>query len=233
MEIRSVLKETWLSRRPRRGALDLTFGLVALLVLATFLYLNGAGGIERELAASGESIFQRGELWRAWTALLVHADLGHLLGNVLLFAPFSYFLAGYYPRWFFPGLAFLVGGLCNFLVLKTMPPEATLVGVSGVVYWMGAAWLTLYLKIEKRDPPRRRLGKAIIVTAALFLPDTVRPEVSYFSHYLGFATGILCALLLYRWRRSEFLTGERRELVTIEDSIPEEEWKAATLEKIP
>ncbi|MGZ3728578.1 MAG: rhomboid family intramembrane serine protease [Bdellovibrionota bacterium] len=232
METKVVLRETWLSRKPRKHALDLSLLLVALLVAATFLYLNGLLAADRWMAASGAAVFDHKEIWRAWTTLFAHADLGHLLGNIFLFLPFSYFLAGYYPRWFFPVLGFFTGGLVNFAVLATMPREATLVGVSGVVYWMGAAWVTLYLLIERKEPLRRRWGKAVIVTAALFIPDTFRPEVSYLSHYLGFLTGVVMAAGLFRLRRKEFRSAEEREYLLIEDGIGEEEW-SAPLENSP
>ncbi len=219
-----VVKETWLSRTPRRGALDLTFGIVGALVLVTFLYLNGAGGGERLLAASGTAVFAKHEYWRIFTTLFAHADLGHLLSNLLLFVPFSYFLAGYTPRWFYPFAAFASMGLANLLVLRTMEPAATLVGASGVVYWMGGAWITLYLRIEKRERLRTRWGKAVIVTAATFLPETVQPQVSYFSHYLGFALGVASALLLYALKKKEYQAAERREFLLLPDVIEESEW---------
>jgi rhomboid protease GluP len=218
-----VLKETWLSRPARPGALDLTCLSVAALVLGSFTHFYGA-----DLAASGAAVFGRHEWWRAWSALFAHADLGHLLSNVLLFAPFSWFLAGYTPRWFYPGLAFLAGGAANLAVLLTMDPGTELLGASGVVFWMGAAWLTLYLLVEKRDRLRVRAGKAILAASAVFLPDTVRAEVSYASHYLGFASGVACALLLYRLERARYRAAERREVQLIEDGIEEEEWTKTT-----
>lgn len=227
METRIVLRETWLSRKPRAHAFDFSLLLLAFLTLATFAYLNGVAGADRWMAASWETAVTRHEYWRAWTTLLAHADLGHLLANAFLFLPFSYFLSGYYPRWFFPLAGFFLCGLLNFAVLATMPPDVFLVGVSGVIYWMGAAWLALYLLIERRDPPRRRAGKAIIVTAALFLPETVKPEVSYFAHYLGFFAGALSGWLYYRLRRSLLRGADRFEVQQIEDGIAEEEWKAA------
>jgi rhomboid protease GluP len=229
VETRIVLKETYLSRKPRGRSFDFSLLLLAILTLATFAYLNGIVGADQWMAASWNRAVTHHEYWRVFTTLFAHADLGHLLANAFLFLPFSYFLSGYYPRWFFPGLGFLLCGLLNFVVLATMPPSVSLVGVSGVVYWMGAAWLTLYLLIERRDPPRRRFGKAIIVTAALFLPDTVKPEVSYLSHYLGFIAGTLSGFGFYFLRRAEIRAEDRFEVQTIEDGIGEDEWNTETL----
>ncbi|MGZ3741189.1 MAG: hypothetical protein ACXVB9_17550, partial [Bdellovibrionota bacterium] len=83
-----------------------------------------------------------------------------------------------------------------------------------------------------KEPLRRRWGKAVIVTAALFIPDTFRPEVSYLSHYLGFLTGVVMAAGLFRLRRKEFRSAEEREYLLIEDGIGEEEW-SAPLENSP
>jgi rhomboid protease GluP len=224
VETKTVLKETYLSRKPRKRSFDFSLLLLAILTLATFAYLNGIAGADRWMAASWDLAVTHHEYWRVFTTLFAHADLGHLLANAFLFLPFSYFLSGYYPRWFFPGLGFALCGLLNFVVLATMPPAVFLVGVSGVVYWMGAAWLTLYLLIERRDPPRRRFGKAIIVTAALFLPDTVKPEVSYLSHYLGFLAGTISGFAFYFLRREEIRGADRFEVQMIEDGIGEDEW---------
>ncbi len=150
-----------------------------------------------EFPASGDLVYGKGEYWRAWTTLFVHAGPGHLLSNLFLFAPFAYALISYFGLFFFPFVGFFVGGLVNLAVLKSMPGPVLLVGVSGVVYWMGAAWITLAFLIDRRDKLVTRLMKGVGVSMLLFLPDTYRPEVSYLTHLLGYVAGVTSGLVYY------------------------------------
>lgn len=225
MEVKAVTKETWLSRPARKHALDLSLALVGVIFLASYAYLSSLYHADQWMPASGQEVFQNREYWRLWTTLFAHADLGHVLSNVVLFLPFSFFLLGYFGPLFFPLAGLAIGGIINAIVLRTMPEQTHLVGISGVVYWMGAAWLTLYLKIERREKWSRRMGKVILITAAVFVPETFRPEVSYLSHFLGFVFGIASALAYYFWHRREILAAEKTELLFLEDTVEEEEWK--------
>ncbi len=224
MEVKVVTQETWLTRPARRHALDLSLALLGLLFLGSYLYLSGLARANEWMPASREAVFGSGQYWRLWTTLFAHADLGHILGNAFLFLPFSFFLTGYFHRWFFPFAAILIGGLIIAIVLGTMPPAAQLIGFSGVVYWMGAAWLTLYLKIERREKWSRRYGKAILIVAAIFIPETFKPEVSHLSHLLGFLFGWMSALAYYHWLRADILSAEKKEWLFLEENIAEEEW---------
>ena len=225
MDISIKIRETWLSRPRKRYAFQVSLFLLAVLFLASYSYLNGAFGADQWMDASGRAVFQQHQYWRLWTTLFAHADLGHILSNSFLFLPFTYFLCAYYSYWFFPVAGIFLGGIVNLVVLTTLPPETHLVGISGVVYWMGAAWLILYLRIERREPIRRRIGKLIIVTTALFIPQTIHAEVSYLSHFLGFISGLLSGWILFEWEKNKFLSAEIRELRIREDIIHEDEWK--------
>jgi len=183
------------------------------LYLATYTYLNGKLGADQWLAATPESVFLKHQYWRAWTTLFVHGDAGHLGSNLFLFAPLCYWLTGYFDLLFFPVAGFVIGGLVNLLVLKTMPAQATLIGVSGVVYWMGAAALTLFLLVDRRHSLKRRFSTALFLFLMLFVPDTYMPQVSYSSHLFGFLAGVPSAALLYAWRRKDFEKAEVKEII--------------------
>jgi rhomboid protease GluP len=118
-------------------------------------------------------------------------------GNLFLFIPFFYYLIGHFNLYLFPLAGFLIGGLTNFFVLKTMAPEITLVGLSGDLYWMGATYITLSFFIDRRENLHKRFIKSSGVMLILFFPTVITPEVSYLSHAIGFLLGVISASLYY------------------------------------
>ena len=205
-QIRTIA--TWLSAKPHKHSLRVAFGMTTFVTLWTQLFFMDFFHAQDLIAATPDLVFNQHELWRAWTTAWIHADWGHFLSNVFLFLPFSYFLSGYFGLWLIPGLAVASGGLINLVVLKTMPGDASLLGVSGVVYWMGACWLSLYLLLDRRFGWRRRTARALFLALVLFVPDKYSPQVSYLSHLVGFLLGLFTGIVIYFWRRKEFLEAE-------------------------
>jgi rhomboid protease GluP len=205
MEPHVVVRQNWLTRKPNPNAIYVTYILALILV--------AAGNFSDWLSATPHEVFGLKEYWRAWSALFAHADLGHLMSNSMILLPLAHFLTGYYGLLFFPFSGLFVGGLVNLLVLKTMPAQTSLLGISGVVNWMGAAWLTLFILIDRRESIRRRYAVAIMLVMMLFVPDTFRPEISYLSHFIGFVFGVLSALIYYFIYRREIESYEVREVI--------------------
>jgi rhomboid protease GluP len=218
MKTKTYIKENFLTKEPTRDGLVPTLYLVSLILFSSFIYLNGYLNAPHWMSASGEDVFNHNEWWRLWTTLFAHGDLTHVLSNLFLFVPFSYYLAGYFGPWFFPLVGFLVGGAINFLVIKTMPAHVSLIGVSGVVYWMGAAWITLSWLVDRRESISKRLIKAGGVSLILFVPDSIKPEVSYLSHFLGYIFGVLSAIAFYQFKKKTFLAAEVVEEFNDEDN---------------
>lgn len=219
MEVLKRMTENWLTRKPHEHALGWTMFLVLLFCGASFVFWTGIGGADEWMPASAEKVFGQHQYWRLWTALFAHGDAGHLLGNLFLFAPFAYFLMGTFSPWLFPFAALLSGGLINALVLKTMPAQTNLIGVSGVVYWMGAVWLFMFLMLERRESVRRRLAKVLFISMVLFIPESYKPETSYLSHFVGYFLGVGVGALYYTANKATFLAAEVYEEI-IEDEAP-------------
>lgn len=224
MEVKTYIKENWLTKNPKRDGLNPTLLLMSLLLITSFIYINDFFNAPLWMSATGEQVFIKKEWWRAWTTLFAHADLTHILSNLFLFFPFSYFLIGYFGYHFFPFMGFFVGGLINLVVLWTMPDHVTLLGASGVVHWMGGAWLALSWLVDRRESAGRRILKVIAVTIVLFAPDSFRPEVSYLSHFLGYFSGILSAVIFYFINRSKLLAQEVIEEIHEEPEDGEAFW---------
>jgi rhomboid protease GluP len=216
--MKKSLLANWFTRSPHQGS-SLGTLLVTMLVYGlSFLQLERGAG----LAASNVQVFWAHEWWRAWSALFVHADLVHLFSNTPLLVLFTYLLWRFFGPWMVAS-AFALCGFMNLVVLATMPPETNLLGASGVVHFMGALWLTLYVAIERRDELTRRFGAALFLTLMLFTPDVYRPEVSYLSHLLGYVMGLMWGGAIALFGRNYFASFERW---LIEPQVePDFEWR--------
>jgi membrane associated rhomboid family serine protease len=204
-EVVREVRTNWLTRKPSPHSTFVTEFSVGLLVVTSFLFWLDIFQAGSWMTAIPQNVFGHHEYWRLWTAVFAHGDPEHLLSNSLLFAAFAYLLYGHFGKWLFPIAALFFGGVINLIVLTTLAPDTHLLGASGVVYWMGAVWLTLYFCIENRDKISRRLLKALGVGAVLFIPEKFHPEISYLSHFVGFMLGIAWGLLYYLWNRKKFL----------------------------
>lgn len=210
--IRKV-RANWLTKKPSGAAFGVAAASIIVLFLVNFFFWRNDFELQELITAIPKKVLENHEYWRLWTALFAHADSGHLMSNSLLFSVFSFFLYGYFGSFVFPFAALLAGGLINLIVLKTMPSEAELLGVSGVVYWMGAVWLTLYFLLETRETQSKRLIKAIGIALVLFIPETYHRDTSYLSHFLGFLFGIIFAFAYYLKRKAEFKKAEVTVLI--------------------
>lgn len=88
-EIELYAREQSLAKPPKQDLLpDHPFGVTwALLWAATlgwiFIRQQGNPDLTDRFANSSLGLLEKGEWWRPFTSLFLHADVGHLLGNVL------------------------------------------------------------------------------------------------------------------------------------------------------
>ena len=208
----TVVRETWLTRKLDGRALAASALSTMALILAALIYWNGTLGLDAWMAADHVQVFASHQWWRAWTTLFVHGDPRHLLSNAFMFFIVGIFLSGYFGPLIFPGLAIFAGGLVNILVLGGMAPETQLIGMSGVVFWMGGFWLTLYLLIDRRRTLNQRMLRAFGAALGLYMPaEAFDPSISYLSHLWGFVFGVAFALVYFLYNREKFTAAEVRE----------------------
>lgn len=224
-----VVRETWLTRKPSPQAWLWTAWSVVLLLVGSVMYWQNFHGAADWMPASYQNVFNNGQWWRLWTTLFSHGDVGHLLSNSLLFSIFGYFLIGYFGPWMFPVAAFAFGGLTNAIVLTGYPPQVNLIGVSGVVYWMGGVWLVLYFLLDQQRTRLQRSLRSIGVALSVFMPTTAfDPQVSYQAHFVGFLLGLAFGAIYYFIFRSRFKKALVVETVYEEVPAPFEEQNMVT-----
>jgi rhomboid protease GluP len=213
-EARTVIRENWLTRRLDSRSAAVAAFMTLTLLFAGLVEWSDTWGAQAWMPATRAQVFQQHEYWRAWTTLFVHADLKHLLSNSMLFFILGSFLHGYFGWVAFPALAFLSGGAVNLLVLSGMKEEIKLIGVSGVVFWMGGFWLILYFLIDRRRSLTQRALRAAGVGLALFMPaEAFDPTISYAAHFFGFVAGVAVGLTYYMVRRAAIKDAEVREVI--------------------
>lgn len=230
MGIKKIIVENWITRKLPEQGNKTTLFLVTLLVTGSALFLNDVFHAASLMPASYETVVHKHQYYRLWTALFAHGDLEHIMSNLFLFIPFAYLLAHYFSLWLFPLIGFLLGGLINYIVIHYLGGNISIIGVSGVVYWMGAAWMSLSFFIDRRESMLARFIKLSGVSLILFFPTTFLPEVSYLSHFLGYVLGILTGALVYLVFRKRFLEAE--VIHEIDEDRDYFDWENFSVDKI-
>lgn len=190
------LTKTLLSQKP--SPQSVLVGLTSYLVLLVIFLINNP-----LLSANGHVVYENGQYWRAFTTTLMHADFTHLGHNTLFFTGLAVMLNYYFGFWVFPLLSLLIGGVINLIALKIYPPQVYLVGISGVIYFMAAFWMVMFINLERQMKLSKRVIIALGVSLILLWPEVIDEKTSYLAHALGFGFGIPSALLYYRlnWRK--------------------------------
>ena len=196
MEYDKVFVSNYLTTERFGHGLAACISVVSLCFIFSFFYWDFSSFISPYLALKGE-LLAKGEYWRLWSSLFVHSDMDHLLSNSLMLVFLTYFVTSFYGFLISPILSLFMGGVINYVVLKSLPADVTLVGISGVVYYLWGFWLILYILIDKHISLIRRIVKVTGLFLILLVPTTYAPNTSYLSHYFGFILGVSCGLIYY------------------------------------
>ena len=181
-------------------------------VLIVVAYCAGAGsfGVNwLDVGALDSRVGGAGEWWRCLTALTLHLDQEHLMGN-LLFGVGIGVLVG---RVFGPGVAWLsvvlAGAAANYLDMIMSPSWHRAVGASTAVFaalglLAGFGWGQ---RLSRRDRPgrdrpgRERLYRWAPLFAGVFLLALLgagNEHVDVLGHLLGFSSGTLLGWIFAR-----------------------------------
>jgi membrane associated rhomboid family serine protease len=169
---------------------------VFLIIL--FFWLNSERMDLRSAGLMDSSAIARGEWWRLFTAIFLHADLGHLAAN----AGFGLVLLGLTMGVYGTGVGLLfayLGGVGGNLATWLIDPNHRSLGASGMV--MGCLGLLATQAISTGHTNPRALKRALGGIAAglmLFLLLGSSPGTDLVAHAGGFATGVALGSILAR-----------------------------------
>jgi rhomboid protease GluP len=167
-------------------------GVVLWALLLVLLHAWQAVNPElRERGVCDTAHLLQGEVWRLWTAVSLHADLRHLMGNLV----FGFLLLGLAMARFGAGwaqLAALLGGVSGNVVSAAVHGLGhRLLGASGMV--MAALGLLAVGSIGLHTgklPLRTWLVRGLLASVLLFLLLGLDPTSDVIAHAARFVTGL-------------------------------------------
>jgi len=184
--------------RDLRGGSGLLKPTALLIVanIAVYAALSALGGnfLEidfRLLAFFGQmnvSVLQ-GEYWQLLTALFVHANLLHLLGNMFFLLIFGLRAEELFSKGTY-FLVYLCSGLVGNLLTLLSGPYLVSVGASGAIFGVFGASV-IYIR---RNIGQSVLG-ALIYSFYMFIMN-MGANVNLLSHFGGLAAGLLMGYVL-------------------------------------
>ena len=101
-----------------------------------------------------------------------------------------------------------MAALTNYISLLTYAPNVSLIGASGLVYWMAGFWFSMYLLVERSLSLGKRVLRVVCLSLLVLLPTTFQANVSYRTHAIGLGLGVISALVYFRRNRESIREAE-------------------------
>jgi membrane associated rhomboid family serine protease len=179
--------------------------LILLCVISTLYgWSIGPAAAERDLIFSLRNI-QEMRVWTIVTAIFVHANLMHLVGNMIFLYVFGNTLESVEnPKRMLS--AFFLGGTLSFVLsLPFFPVNSTFAGASGAIFTLTAvvmlikplrfSWLLLM--------PVGLVAVLYFLYNAVAVYYDIQSSVAYVSHIIGFLLGVPLGIAWSpKWKRN-------------------------------
>ncbi len=169
-----------------------------LLCIVFSLYAWGTPGTLNKYAFSEYALFHGG-YYTLLTALFVHANLVHLVGNMLFLYIFGYILEEDAGSWRFAAV-FFTGGILAFILSIPFYPGEKMLGASAAIFAVMAAVLLI------RQPgysfqflsPIGPLALLFFIFNIIAIRSGQQENVAYVAHIIGFIIGLFFGA---RWNK--------------------------------
>lgn len=172
--------------------------LLILLCFAFSLYAWSTPG-GTGLAFSEYALFHDG-YYTLLTGIFVHANLAHLLGNMLFFYIFGHILEDEVGAQR-TAAVFFTGGIISFILSMPFYPGASMVGASAAIFAIMAAVLLVRqpgFSLQFLSP----IGPMVLlffIFNIFAIRDGAIGNVAYVSHIIGFVIGLFFGA---RWNKN-------------------------------
>lgn len=184
--------------------------LIAVANLLVYAYTSLAGGNflvtgDSALLSYGQfnhSVFN-GEYWRLFTAMFIHTNIVHLLGNIFFLIVFGLRAEELFSKGEYLIIYFLSGLTGNILTLA-LGPTVLSAGASGAIFGLFGACIIFI---------RRTLGQsligALIYSFFLLTITGTAPNVNILAHFGGLIAGLMMGYVFSLKRDSQAIYSYR------------------------
>ena len=182
--------------------------IIACILVSLLSWISNPDIVLEYLAFSGDNLL-KGRAWTLITSLFLHADLLHLLGNMLFLYVFGNTIEEDLGASKTLG-AFFVGGIVSFLLSLLFYDAATpLIGASAAIFTLSA--IVMLIKPLKFSilffMPQGLVAILYFVYNAVAVYYGAEGNVAYIAHIIGFAIGIPFGLAWSKsWLRNLLIT---------------------------
>ena len=178
------------------GRAVIWFGAVALFhfwVLHSPIDFKTAGMVDRSAVLNGE-------WWRLFTAVTLHADAGHLMGNVTTGIVFLGLAMGCLGAGTAMLLSFAGGALGNVATLALHDGPFRSLGASGMVMAALGLLTAHSLMFSRHEKRAVWIGRGVIASCLLVVLLGLSPKSDVIAHLGGFVAGTALGMIAVRYR---------------------------------
>ena len=178
-----------------RKSSGITGAVVYCVVLMLFAYLSSHDTFSAGWYPAGKvdvALIRDGEWWRTITALTLHGDIAHLVGNMMFGAVFGLFAAQLLGNGLAWSSILAAGAIGNALNSVFQLPSHTAVGASTAVF-AALGLLSAYSWRTRHASAHRwayRWGPIVGGIALLAYTGTGDENTDIFAHFTGFVSGL-------------------------------------------
>jgi rhomboid protease GluP len=189
-----------------------TLGAAMATALIAFFFVTGpragAGAGGGPWFGPGSAVAEQivhGAWWRAVTALTLHADLAHVLGNAVALIIFVSALGRWLGRGVALALVLVAGALGNLITAYLYGSHHDSVGASTAAFAalgiLGGLQLVRRYRFKAQLDRRRRALTVVAACLGLFAMLGVGERTDVVAHLAGLAVGLLLGVATGRWLR--------------------------------
>ncbi len=138
-----------------------------------------------------------GEYWRLFTSMFLHADIMHILSNMIALILFGSVVENNYSKLEYLIIYFISGLIGNLFSLLLLPLNTISLGASGAIFGLiGAAFILYTVEGEKT------LIFLGLFYLAYFIVSSFAPGINLWAHLFGLLGGICFGYIFSRKMKS-------------------------------